>query len=74
METLCRFLGGVDKEGVWYMWPALEGAVNPEWAATPDLSGPRVEGRVGHAICALQASAIIGDSVCTLLVVVSVTP
>ncbi len=59
---------------MWYMLTALEGAVNPEWAATPDLTGTGVKGRVGDTVCAFQPSAVIGDPIGTFLVVISVAP
>ena len=74
MEALGGLLGGVNKECVWYMLPALQGSVNPQWSTTPDLGGAGVNGRVGHTIGAFQASAVVGDTIGTLLVVVPLTP
>lgn len=58
---------------MWYMLPTLEGAVNPQWAAAPDLGGSGVNGRVGDAVSAFQTSAVVWNPICTLLVVILIT-
>ena len=73
MEALCWLLYGVDEEGVWNVLPTLEGAVYPEGSAAPYLCGAGAEGRVRDSIGTFQSSAVVGNAIRTLLVVIPVT-
>lgn len=72
MEALCGFLCCVHEESVGHIHSALEGAVNPEWPATPELVRTGVSrGWVRDAITALQTRTVVWDSISTLLVIIS---
>ena len=74
VEALCWLFDSVNEERVRDLRPTLEGAVYPEWPPTPHLRGVDEQWWVGHAICILQSSAVVRYPICTLLVVVLITP
>ena len=74
MVALSYVLIVCDEECVRDLLAALESLVDPEWSAAPYLLviGAK-DGRVGDAISHLQPTAVVGNFIGTLLVVVLIT-